>query len=146
MSLDDNDMDREPLPTGELALQTLAMPKDTNANGDIFGGWLVSQMDLAAGIATKQVTHGRSATVAIKNVQFLAPVSVGSIISCYAEVLDIGRSSMHIRIEVWSASSITRSVRQKVAEGQFVFVAIDDNGRTRRIGPRPVGQGSQAPG
>lgn len=142
MSFDDNDMDREPLPTGELALQTLAMPRDTNANGDIFGGWLVSQMDLAAGIATKQVTHGRSATVAIKNVQFLAPVSVGSIISCYAEVLDIGRSSMHIRIEVWSASSITRSVRQKVAEGQFVFVAIDDNGRTRRIGPRPVQSGS----
>jgi acyl-CoA thioesterase YciA len=135
MSLEDDDMDREPVPTGELALQTLAMPRDTNANGDIFGGWLVSQMDLAASIATKQVTHGRSATVAIKNVQFLAPVSVGSIVSCYAEVVEIGRSSMHISIEVWSASSITQRMQQKVAEGQFVFVAIDDNGRTRRIGP-----------
>ncbi|MGM0633997.1 MAG: acyl-CoA thioesterase, partial [Pseudomonadota bacterium] len=61
MSLEDEDLDRDPVPTGELALQTLAMPRDTNANGDIFGGWLVSQMDLAAGIATKQVTHGRSA-------------------------------------------------------------------------------------
>jgi len=70
------DLDLEPVPVGELALQTLAMPKDTNANGDIFGGWLVSQMDLAAAIATKQVTRGRSATVAIKNVAFLAPVSV----------------------------------------------------------------------
>ncbi len=63
---------------GELALQTLAMPKDTNANGDIFGGWLVSQMDLAAGIISKQVTKGRSATVAIENVSFLKPVSMGS--------------------------------------------------------------------
>ena len=63
-----SDIDTAPAPHGDLALQTVAMPKDTNANGDIFGGWLVSQMDLAAGIATKQVTHGRSATVAIKNV------------------------------------------------------------------------------
>ncbi len=135
MALRDEDDDSEPTPTGELALQTLAMPRDTNANGDIFGGWLVSQMDLAAGIATKQVTHGRSATVAIKNVQFLAPVSVGSVVSCYADVTEIGRSSMHINIEVWSASSITRTARRKVAEGEFVFVAIDDNGRTRKINP-----------
>ena len=81
MALKKEDADRAPQPVGELALQTLAMPKDTNANGDIFGGWLVSQMDLAAGIATKQVTRGRSATVAIKNVSFLYPVSVGSIVS-----------------------------------------------------------------
>lgn len=133
MGLIDDDMDREPTPTGELALQTLAMPRDTNANGDIFGGWLVSQMDLAAGIATKQVTHGRSATVAIKNVEFLAPVSVGSVVSCYAEVLEIGRSSMHINIEVWISNSLTQVAQRKVAEGLFIFVAIDGNGRTRRI-------------
>ncbi|MDX1491009.1 MAG: acyl-CoA thioesterase [Pseudohongiellaceae bacterium] len=125
--------DLEPKPEGELALQTLAMPRDTNANGDIFGGWLVSQMDLAAGIATKQVTKGRSATVAIKNVSFLYPVSVGSIVSCYASIAEIGRSSMHINIEVWIANSITQQGMRKVAEGLFVFVAIDDNGRTRRI-------------
>lgn len=133
MGLIDDDMDRDPTPTGELALQTLAMPRDTNANGDIFGGWLVSQMDLAAGIATKQVTHGRSATVAIKNVEFLAPVSVGSVVSCYAEILEVGRSSMHINIEVWISNSLTQSAQRKVAEGLFIFVAIDDNGRTRRI-------------
>jgi acyl-CoA thioesterase YciA len=133
MGLIDDDMDRDPTPTGELALQTLAMPRDTNANGDIFGGWLVSQMDLAAGIATKQVTHGRSATVAIKNVEFLAPVSVGSVVSCYAEVLEIGRSSMHINIEVWISNSLTQVAQRKVAEGLFIFVAIDGNGRTRRI-------------
>ncbi|MDP2282746.1 MAG: acyl-CoA thioesterase [Pseudohongiella sp.] len=133
MGLIDDDMDRDPTPTGELALQTLAMPRDTNANGDIFGGWLVSQMDLAAGIATKQVTRGRSATVAIKNVEFLAPVSVGSVVSCYAEILEIGRSSMHINIEVWISNSLIQTAQRKVAEGLFVFVAIDENGRTRRI-------------
>ncbi|MDO8906906.1 MAG: acyl-CoA thioesterase [Pseudohongiella sp.] len=133
MGLIDDDMDKDPTPTGELALQTLAMPRDTNANGDIFGGWLVSQMDLAAGIATKQVTRGRSATVAIKNVEFLAPVSVGSVVSCYAEILEIGRSSMHINIEVWISNSLIQTAQRKVAEGLFVFVAIDDNGRTRRI-------------
>lgn len=133
MGLVDDDMDREPTPTGELALQTLAMPRDTNANGDIFGGWLVSQMDLAAGIATKQITRGRSATVAIKNVTFLAPVSVGSVVSCYAEILEVGRSSMHINIEVWISNSLIQTAQRKVAEGLFVFVAIDDNGRTRRI-------------
>ncbi len=135
MSLIDDDMDLEPTPVGDLALQTLAMPRDTNANGDIFGGWLVSQMDLAAGIATKKVTKGRSATVSIKNVTFLAPVSVGSVVSCYAEILEIGRSSMHINIEVWISNSLTPNGQQKVAEGLFVFVAIDDSGRTRRIGP-----------
>ena len=133
MALRKEDVDLDPQPVGELALQTLAMPKDTNANGDIFGGWLVSQMDLAAGIATKQVTRGRSATVAIKNVSFLYPVSVGSIVSCYAEIVEIGRSSMHINIEAWIANSITQHGQRKVAEGQFVFVAIDENGRTRRI-------------
>lgn len=133
MALRKEDVDLDPQPVGELALQTLAMPKDTNANGDIFGGWLVSQMDLAAGIATKQVTRGRSATVAIKNVSFLYPVSVGSIVSCYAEIVEIGRSSMQINIEVWIANSITQHGQRKVAEGLFVFVAIDENGRTRRI-------------
>jgi acyl-CoA thioesterase YciA len=133
MSLIDDDMDKDPTPTGELALQTLAMPRDTNANGDIFGGWLVSQMDLAAWIGTKQITRGRSATVAIKNVEFLAPVSVGSVVSCYAEVLEIGRSSMHINIEVWISNSQIQKAQRKVAEGLFVFVAIDENGRTRRI-------------
>lgn len=133
MGLIDEDMDKDPTPTGELALQTLAMPRDTNANGDIFGGWLVSQMDLAAGIATKQVTRGRSATVAIKNVQFLAPVSVGSVVSCYAEIIEVGRSSMHINIEVWTSNALTHVAQRKVAEGLFIFVAIDENGRTRRI-------------
>ncbi len=129
----DDTLDTEPTPAGELALQTLTMPKDTNANGDIFGGWLVSQMDLAAGIMSKKVTGGRSVTVAIKNVNFLSPVKVGSTVTCYAEVLEIGRSSVQINIEVWVSDNLPGVTPKKVADGLFVFVAIDDTGRTRRI-------------
>lgn len=118
---------------GELALQTLAMPRDTNANGDIFGGWLVSQMDLAAGIISKQVTEGRSATVAIQNVSFIKPVQVGATVSCYGRVTKRGRTSVHIAVDVWTWHQLTHSDGQKVAEGLFVFVAIDEQGR-----PRPL--------
>lgn len=118
---------------GELALQTLAMPRDTNANGDIFGGWLVSQMDLAAGIMSKQVTQGRSATVAIQNVNFIKPVSVGSTVSCFCRVTKTGRTSVHIAVDVWTSHRLTYQDRVKVAEGLFVFVAIDGNGK-----PRPI--------
>ena len=122
-----------PVPTGDLALQTLAMPRDTNANGDIFGGWLVSQMDLAAGIAMKRLAQGRAATVAIKNVNFLYPVNVGSTVSCYTDIQKIGRSSAQIRIEVWIYNVSEEDRQLKVADGLFVFVAIDDNGKARQI-------------
>ena len=128
-----SEMDVDPKPSGELTLQTLAMPRDTNANGDIFGGWLVSQMDLAAGIAMKRLAKGRSATVAIKNVNFLYPVKVGSTVSCFAEIQEVGRSSAHINIEVWIYNVSADDQLIKAADGLFVFVAIDDNGKTRRI-------------
>jgi len=120
-------------PSGELALQTLSMPKDTNANGDIFGGWLVSQMDLAAGIATKKISRGRAATVAIQSVNFLHPVSVGSTVSCYTQVIKTGRSSMHISVEVWMSLFTEELSFMKVADGVFVFVAIDENGNPRAL-------------
>lgn len=118
---------------GELALQTLAMPKDTNANGDIFGGWLVSQMDLAAGIVSKQATRGRSVTVAIEHVNFLRPVQVGDTVSCYGRVTKRGRTSVQIAVDVWTWHQLTHTDGQKVAEGLFVFVAIDEQGK-----PRPL--------
>ena len=124
---------------GELALQTLAMPKDTNANGDIFGGWLVSQMDLAAGIMSKQVTQGRSATVAIQNVNFIKPVSVGATGSCYCRVTKTGNSSVRIAVDVWVSHRLTHQDSVKVAEGLFVFVAIDDDGK-----PRPIPKNREA--
>ena len=120
-------------PLGELALQTLAMPKDTNPSGDIFGGWLVSQMDLAAGIITKKVTKGRSATVAIQNVAFLRPVSVGSTVSCYCYVTKRGRTSVHIAVDVRTSHQLNQIDNLKVAEGLFVFVAIDDAGKSRPL-------------
>ncbi len=120
-------------PIGELALQTLAMPRDINANGDIFGGWLVSQMDLAAGIASKKATRGRSATVAIQNVHFISPVKVGSTVSCFTEVVKTGRTSVHINVEVWTSIFSIEDQPMKVAEGLFVFVALDGDGK-----PRPI--------
>lgn len=129
----ETETETERKPKGELALQTLAMPKDTNANGDIFGGWLVSAMDLAAGIVSKKTSKGRSATVAIQNVEFIKPVSVGSTVTCYAYVTKTGRTSMHIAVEVWSSIQAIGDEVIIVAQGLFVFVAIDDEGKPRVI-------------
>lgn len=119
-------------PTGELVIRTIAMPKDTNSNGDMFGGWLVSEMDLGAGIIAKKQAKSRTATVAIDAMQFLKPVHVGDTISCYAEVIHVGRTSMKIKIEAWT-TSIDQQEHVKVTEGIFTFVAIDEQGR-----PHPV--------
>ena len=130
-------LDETPAPSGELTLQTIPMPRDTNANGDIFGGWLLSQMDLAGGVAASKVAQGRVATVAIDRMSFLVPVKVGAVVSCYTKVMAIGRSSIQIRVEVWAtaprAEWATEHTRNKVTEGTFVFVAIDDKGRTRAV-------------
>ena len=126
------DIHSAPVPQGELALQTMAMPKDTNANGDIFGGWLLSQMDIAGAIAAADVANGRVATVAIDGMVFLTPVHMGAIVTCYADILDIGRSSVRIMVEVW-INSQHDGEPIKVTEGEFVYVAIDENGRTRAI-------------
>ncbi|HBO14254.1 MAG TPA: acyl-CoA thioesterase [Halieaceae bacterium] len=127
-----NDIDSTPTPQGELALQTIAMPKDTNAEGDIFGGWLLSQMDLAGAIAAREVAGGRVATVAIEGMAFITPVHVGAVVSCYCDVIEIGRSSIRIVVEVW-IDSPHDGEPIKVTEGEFIFVAIDDKRRTRTI-------------
>jgi acyl-CoA thioesterase YciA len=119
-------------PRGEVTIQTLAMPADTNANGDIFGGWLVSQMDLAAGVLAKKISRGRAATVAINSMAFLRPVQVGDVISCYVVLTKRGRTSMTIQVEVWVMRSESGEQYQ-VTEGTFVFVAIDDNGSPRQL-------------
>ena len=126
-----NDIDSTPVPHGELALQTVAMPADTNPAGDIFGGWLMSQMDLAGSILAQDIAQGRITTVAVSSMHFLRPVSVGATVSCYAEAIDIGRTSITVRVCVWSKPS--QGEANKVTEGEFVFVAMDDNGRTRAI-------------
>lgn len=130
--VDDPMDDNAPGPTGELSLQTLAMPADTNANGDVFGGWLVSQMDLAGAIKAIKIANGRIATVAIEPMLFLTPVHVGAVVSCYTEVLEIGRSSIRINVEVWIQHKTTFEPT-KVTEGEFVFVALDQQGQSRKI-------------
>ena len=127
-----NSIDDNPSPNGEMSLQTIAMPKDTNASGDIFGGWLVSQMDLAGSIAAGREARGRVATVSIDKMNFMVPVKVGAIVSCYSAIGSIGRSSIEVSIEVW-VSYTDNPEQTKVTEGVFVFVAIDQNGRTRQI-------------
>ncbi|MGB3621896.1 acyl-CoA thioesterase [Ketobacter sp. MCCC 1A13808] len=124
--------DNFPTPQGELTLQTVALPSDANAEGDIFGGWLVSQMDLAGAVTANRLARGRVATVALDSMVFLRPVAVGSVVSCYTTVKDIGRSSMAIVVEVW-AQHYSDAECRKVTEGQFTFVAIDENRRTRPV-------------
>jgi acyl-CoA thioesterase YciA len=120
-----------PQPQGTLALQTIAMPENANWNGDIFGVWLVSQMDLAGAVTARARAKGRVATVAIDSMAFLRPVPVGAVVSCYTRMQDIGRSSMQILVEVWIVED--EGGLAKVTEGHFTFVAIDENGRTRSV-------------
>lgn len=135
-------INQPPAPGGELTLQTIAMPKDTNANGDIFGGWLMSQMDLGSAILAQRIAKGRVATVAISEMSFLRPVPVGAIVSCYCDLKQIGRSSMTINAEVWINIASTNEPA-KVTEGQFVFVAIDDKGNTRTVNMDDSGSSSK---
>lgn len=120
------------IPKGELTIQTLAMPANTNANGDIFGGWIVSQMDLAAGVLAKKIAQGRVATVAINSMTFLKPVHVGDVVSCHVDLIKLGNSSMTIGVEVWAVPA-TQNDRYQVTDGVFVFVAIDDHGKPRQV-------------
>lgn len=117
---------------GLLTIQTLAMPGDTNANGDIFGGWLVSQMDLAGGVLSKSIAQGRVATVAIDSLQFIKPVHVGDIVSCFCRIKKTGRTSMHIVVDVWT-ENFQEKTMTNVASGTFVFVAIDEQGSPREL-------------
>ena len=120
------------VPRGEITIQTLAMPANTNANGDIFGGWLVSQMDLAAGVLAKKIARGRVTTVAINSMSFLKPVHVGDVVSCHVELIKLGNTSMNIAVEVW-AEPATAEGQFRVTEGVFVFVAIDEKGKPREV-------------
>ena len=121
-------------PRGELTVRTIAMPADTNANGDIFGGWVMSQMDQAGGIAGVERAQGRVVTVAVEAMHFIRPVRVGDVLCVYTRVERIGRTSMTIQVEAWARRFQTR-LREKVTHATFTFVAIDQDGRPRPIPP-----------
>jgi acyl-CoA thioesterase YciA len=124
-------------PSGELTTRTLAMPADANPSGDIFGGWVLSQMDIAGGIAAGARAQGRVATVAIEAMQFLRPVWVGDVLCVYTSIVRTGRSSLSIRLEAWALRNRIGK-REKVTEGLFTFVAIDGNGRPRPVTAAPT--------
>ena len=119
-------------PTGDLQLRTLAMPKDTNVNGDIFGGWVLSQMDIAAGIIAAERAGGRAATVAVDAMKFIRPVKVGDVLCVYGHITKTGRTSIGIEIEAWVLRGRIGK-REKVTEAVFTFVAIDEQGRPRAL-------------
>ncbi len=122
------------LPRGELSLQTVAMPSDTNWSGDIFGGWLLGQMDLAGAIAARRRADGRVATIAINDMVFHVPVKVGDVIACHTTIERVGTTSLTIYVEVWEVHDDNRHPI-KVTEGRFVYVALDEQGHKRPVPP-----------
>ena len=119
-------------PTGDLTTRLMAMPADANPNGDIFGGWVLSQMDIAGGICAGQRAQGRVATVAVEAMSFIKPVHIGDILCVYTSIRREGRSSVAVDVEAWVLRD-RLGERVKVTDGVFTFVALDENGR-----PRPL--------
>lgn len=127
--------DPQPAPTtpqGEVVIRTIAMPADTNANGDIFGGWLMSQMDLGGAVLAKGTSRSRVVTVSVETMNFVAPVNVGDLVTCYARILSIGRTSLKIQVDVWVQRFLEKA-EIRVTHGIFTYVAIDEQGK-----PTPV--------
>ena len=116
-------------PKGELVIRTIAMPADTNPSGDIFGGWLMSQMDLGSGILASKTAKARVVTVAMEGLSFLQAVGIGDTVTCYAWVEKVGRTSMTIPVEVWVERFREHDRQILVTRGVFVYVAVDDAGR-----------------
>jgi acyl-CoA thioesterase YciA len=124
--------DSDVMPAGELTLRTLAMPADANAAGDIFGGWVMAQMDLACGIRAAERARGRVVTAAVKEMSFAAPMKIGDTLSIYTQVVRVGRTSMTLKVEAWAQRYLTH-VMEKVTQAEFIMVALDGEGR-----PTPV--------
>lgn len=110
-------------PEGTLSLQNIAMPADTNWSGDVFGGWIVSQMDLAGAIHVERLSKGRCATIAINQMTFLVPVKVGNVISCYTKILKVGNTSVQVQIEVWNSHDDSREP-VRITEGVLLLLQL----------------------
>jgi acyl-CoA thioesterase YciA len=123
------------LPEGIPTLRVVPMPADLNPNGDVFGGWVMAQVDIAGGIAAMRRSRGRATTVAVNAFQFRQPVSVGDVLSLYTKILSVGRTSMTIDVEVYAERNPCRPVTVKVTEATLTYVAIDSEGRKRELPP-----------
>jgi acyl-CoA thioesterase YciA len=119
-------------PTGTLTIRTLAMPADTNPAGDIFGGWVMSQMDIAGAIAAVERAAGRVVTVAVEGMTFIAPVKVGDILCVYTHIEKVGNTSVTVAMEAWARRNRLGD-RVKVTDGRFIYVALDEQGNKRKI-------------
>jgi acyl-CoA thioesterase YciA len=122
------------LPRGELASRVLAMPTDTNPKGDVFGGWIMSLMDMAGKMSATTVANGRVVTIAVDRIVFRQPVQVGDVVCCYTEIVRTGRTSITLSIEVWAMRQ-GQGDRVKVTDATFTFVAVDEDGRPRSLPP-----------
>ncbi|MCM2679444.1 acyl-CoA thioester hydrolase YciA [Echinimonas agarilytica] len=122
-------------PEGKLILRTLAMPADTNANGDIFGGWIMSQMDIAGGILAKEIAKSRTVTIAVDSMKFIKSVKVGDVVCCYGHIEKIGNTSITLGLEVWVEPVLREDEEHHflVTEACFTYVAIDSSGKKRQI-------------
>ena len=127
-------MDGEKPPACMPMIRTIAMPADANASGDIFGGWLMSQMDLAAGNLAQRVAHGRCVTVAVDAMSFIRPVKIGDEVTVYCELVSTGRTSLNIAVEAWRRER-SDELDQRVTKAVFKFVAIDAEGKSRLVKP-----------
>ncbi|QCI24349.1 acyl-CoA thioester hydrolase YciA [Buchnera aphidicola (Muscaphis stroyani)] len=125
------------LPKGSLVLKTLTMHSDINSNGNIFGGWIMSQMDMGGAILAKEITGGKVVTVQVSKMNFLKPVSIGDVASFYARCIKLGTSSITINIEVWLKKIYSKPLGQYycAAEAIFIYVAVDDSGKPRELLP-----------
>lgn len=119
-------------PEGELVLQTVAMPKDANAYGDMFGGWMLAQMDVGGAVLANRIARNRVTTVAVERMTFIKPVYVGDLVTCYASKVKTGRSSITIKVDVW-VTRMRFAETLHVTEGIFTYVALDEKGRSKSI-------------
>lgn len=119
-------------PDGDLSMRVVAMPADTNADGDMFGGWVLSQMDLAGALLAKKIAQGRVVTIALDSMSFLLPVFIGDTLCSYVKLLKTGRSSITIKVEAWAGRQYEAS-RVRVTEGIFTYVAICSDRKPRAI-------------
>jgi len=119
-------------PKGDLTIRTVAMPGDTNPSGDIFGGWVLSQMDIAGGVAAAERSKSRVVTVAVEAMTFIAPVKIGDVLCVYTTIERVGTTSIAVFMEAWARRSRLQE-REKVTDGRFVYVALDENGKPKTI-------------
>ncbi len=122
-------------PRGRLSIRTLAMPADTNPHGHIFGGWLMSQMDLAGGVHAYQRARGRVVTVAVEAMEFHQPVLIGDEVTCYSDIARIGRSSIAVRVEAWVRRDCLAQDQIRVTSATFTYVAVDEHQNKRPVPP-----------